>query len=281
MYIGILFLATLQMKWITSHLLFAFCFCPSLAFTLPHEFSYLLTLHITVPACDLILKSEIQTDRNSAVILLNSSLCVCLSFRAEVGTIFALSWLITWFGHVLSETKHTLRLYDFFLSSHPLMPIYLAAMVRTCRGSTWNERSLYTFSACVFVSVQEECSICSVSSDKGECTLLILSCGTTCSTSACWPLPWDTHSFTFAVRAVTARAQVFKPLTRPSTPQIVLHREKEVKQTECDMAMVHHLLSRIPQDLPYELLICQARDLFDQYPPSLLAKQAALQSHKR
>ncbi|KAM3596995.1 uncharacterized protein V6R79_024298 [Siganus canaliculatus] len=109
--------------------------------------------------------------------------------RAEVGTIFALSWLITWFGHVLSEFKHTLRLYDFFLASHPLMPIYLAAT-------------------------------------------------------------------------------------------IVLHREKEVKQTECDMAMVHHLLSRIPQDLPFELLIRQAQDLFDQYPPSVLAKRAALQSRK-
>ncbi|XP_023272009.1 TBC1 domain family member 20-like isoform X1 [Seriola lalandi dorsalis] len=109
--------------------------------------------------------------------------------RAEVGTIFALSWLITWYGHVLSEFRHTLRLYDFFLASHPLMPIYLAAT-------------------------------------------------------------------------------------------IVLHREKDVKQTECDMAMVHHLLSRIPQDLPYELLIAQSQDLFNQYPPSLLAKRAALQSRK-
>ncbi|KAM9839030.1 TBC1 domain family member 20 [Aulostomus maculatus] len=109
--------------------------------------------------------------------------------RAEVGTIFALSWLITWYGHVLSEFKHTLRLYDFFLASHPVMPIYLTAT-------------------------------------------------------------------------------------------IVLHREKEVKQTECDMAMVHHLLSRIPQDLPYELLIGQAQDLFNQYPPSFLAKWAALHSRK-
>ncbi|XP_034016858.1 TBC1 domain family member 20 isoform X2 [Thalassophryne amazonica] len=109
--------------------------------------------------------------------------------RAEVGTIFALSWLITWYGHVLSEFKHTLRLYDFFLASHPLMPIYLAAT-------------------------------------------------------------------------------------------IVLYREKEVKETECDMAMVHHVLSRIPQDLPYELLIGQSQALFDQYPPSLLAKNAALQSRK-
>ncbi|XP_056438294.1 TBC1 domain family member 20 isoform X2 [Gadus chalcogrammus] len=107
--------------------------------------------------------------------------------RSEVGTIFALSWLITWYGHVLSEFRHTLRLYDFFLASHPLMPIYLAAT-------------------------------------------------------------------------------------------IVLHREKEVRRTECDMAMVHLLLSRIPQDLPYELLIGQAQALFDRYPPPLLAKRAALQS---
>ncbi|XP_077362396.1 TBC1 domain family member 20 isoform X1 [Festucalex cinctus] len=109
--------------------------------------------------------------------------------RAEVGTIFALSWLITWYGHVLSEFKHTLRLYDFFLASHPMMPIYLAAT-------------------------------------------------------------------------------------------IVLHREQEVKQTECDMAMVHHLLSRIPQDLPYELLISQSQELFRCYPPAVLAKRAALQSRK-
>uniref|UniRef100_A0A674EJP7 Zgc:63863 n=1 Tax=Salmo trutta TaxID=8032 RepID=A0A674EJP7_SALTR len=83
---------------------------------------------------------------------------------AEVGTIFALSWLITWYGHVLSEFHHVLRLYDFFLASHPLMAVYFAAV-------------------------------------------------------------------------------------------IVLHREKEVKQTECDMAMVYHILSQIPQDLPYEELI--------------------------
>ncbi|XP_051926340.1 TBC1 domain family member 20 isoform X2 [Hippocampus zosterae] len=109
--------------------------------------------------------------------------------RAEVGTIFALSWLITWYGHVLSEFKHTLRLYDFFLASHPMMPIYLAAT-------------------------------------------------------------------------------------------IVLHREQEVKQTECDMAMLHHLLSRIPQDLPYDLLISQSQELFRCYPPALLAKRPALRSRK-
>ncbi|KAM9824160.1 TBC1 domain family member 20 [Neosynchiropus ocellatus] len=109
--------------------------------------------------------------------------------RSEVGTIFALSWLITWYGHVLSVFNHTRRLYDFFLSSHPIMPIYLAA-------------------------------------------------------------------------------------------SIVLHRKWEVMETECDMAMVHHLLSRMPEDLPYENLIRQSQDLFDRFPPSVLSKRAALQSCK-
>ncbi|XP_072458808.1 TBC1 domain family member 20-like [Notamacropus eugenii] len=49
--------------------------------------------------------------------------------RAEVGTVFALSWLLTWFGHVLPEPTHVLRLMDFFLASHPLMPVYVAAAV--------------------------------------------------------------------------------------------------------------------------------------------------------
>lgn len=61
--------------------------------------------------------------------------------------------------------------------------------------------------------------------------------------------------------------------------QIVLYREEEVLECECDMAMVHHLLSQIPQDLPYETLISRAGDLFVQFPPSELAREAA--SHER
>lgn len=41
------------------------------------------------------------------------------------------------------------------------------------------------------------------------------------------------------------------------------------------MASVHHLLSQIPQDLPYESLISKAGDLFVQFPPSELAKEVA------
>ncbi|XP_062986017.1 TBC1 domain family member 20-like isoform X1 [Elgaria multicarinata webbii] len=109
--------------------------------------------------------------------------------RAEVGTIFALSWLITWYGHVLTNFHHILRLYDFFLASHPLMAVYFAAA-------------------------------------------------------------------------------------------IVLYREEEVLACDCDMPSIHQLLSRIPQDLPYETLVLRAHQLFQRLPHTELAKQAALQHHK-
>jgi len=46
--------------------------------------------------------------------------------RSDVGTIFALSWLITWFGHDVSSFDIIVRLYDVFLSHNPLMPMYVA-----------------------------------------------------------------------------------------------------------------------------------------------------------
>ena len=49
--------------------------------------------------------------------------------KAELGTIFALPWLITWFGHVLPNYCDVVRLYDFFLAGPPLMPVYLAAAI--------------------------------------------------------------------------------------------------------------------------------------------------------
>jgi len=49
--------------------------------------------------------------------------------RSEVGTIFALPWLITWFGHVLPDYNDVVRLYDFFLAQPPMMPIYLATAI--------------------------------------------------------------------------------------------------------------------------------------------------------
>lgn len=102
--------------------------------------------------------------------------------NAGVGTIFCLSWLITWFGHVLNDYRHIVRLYDFFLACHPLMPIYLAAA-------------------------------------------------------------------------------------------IVLYRDAEILEADCDMATLHSLLSKVPDDLPFEDLIVKTGDLFLQYPPHDLAAE--------
>eukprot|EP00887_Chlorella_sp_A99_P002678 scaffold6.g2678.t1 len=41
---------------------------------------------------------------------------------------FALSWYMTWFAHDVRSLPQAARLFDLFLSSHPLMPLYLAAV---------------------------------------------------------------------------------------------------------------------------------------------------------
>ncbi|PAA61202.1 hypothetical protein BOX15_Mlig025532g1 [Macrostomum lignano] len=47
--------------------------------------------------------------------------------KHEVPPAFSVAWVITWFGHVLDDLDAILRLYDFFLASHPLMPLYFSA----------------------------------------------------------------------------------------------------------------------------------------------------------
>lgn len=43
---------------------------------------------------------------------------------------FCLSWIITWFSHDVRDTAVVKRLFDFFIVSHPIMPVYMSiAMV--------------------------------------------------------------------------------------------------------------------------------------------------------
>ncbi len=49
--------------------------------------------------------------------------------KSEVQPYFALSWLITWFSHGFDDLDSIARLFDFFLASHPVMPLYLSAQV--------------------------------------------------------------------------------------------------------------------------------------------------------
>lgn len=106
--------------------------------------------------------------------------------KSEVGTIFALSWLITWYSYVVPEQKDIERLYDFFLSCHPLMPVYFAA-------------------------------------------------------------------------------------------QIVLDNADKILDGECEMARIYQLLLQIARkpNLPLETLIQRSSDFYIQFPPSVLAQDAA------
>ncbi|GIY13207.1 TBC1 domain family member 20 [Caerostris darwini] len=49
--------------------------------------------------------------------------------KSEVGVVYCLSWLITWFGHVLNDYDTVVRLFDFFIVSHPWMPVYLTSAI--------------------------------------------------------------------------------------------------------------------------------------------------------
>ena len=50
--------------------------------------------------------------------------------EVEMEPFFTLSWVITWFSHDVRDTSLVKRLFDVFIASHPLMPIYLSvAMV--------------------------------------------------------------------------------------------------------------------------------------------------------
>lgn len=44
--------------------------------------------------------------------------------RTNVQSFFTLSWILTWFSHNLERYQDICRVFDFFLSSHPLMPLY-------------------------------------------------------------------------------------------------------------------------------------------------------------
>uniref|UniRef100_A0A8C1XT37 Zgc:63863 n=1 Tax=Cyprinus carpio TaxID=7962 RepID=A0A8C1XT37_CYPCA len=91
----------------------------------------------------------------------------------------------------------------------------------------------------------------------------------------------ELHDFMISEQTVAGQsdAETNRPVSLCLSRQTVLYRQKEVKSSECDMASVHHLLSQMPQDLPYEELIGRAQSLFISCPPSLLTQSAALQPH--
>ncbi|XP_037052434.1 TBC1 domain family member 20 [Bradysia coprophila] len=101
--------------------------------------------------------------------------------RSTVGTLFALPWYLTWFGHSLNSYRAVVRLYDYFLASPILLPLYVTAA-------------------------------------------------------------------------------------------IVLYREDDIFKEDCDMASMHCVLSKLPDDLPFEYLLRYAEELYKKYPPDIIEK---------
>ena len=46
--------------------------------------------------------------------------------KSQCTPFFSLSWLLTWFAHNIEKFDDICRLYDLFLASHPLMPMYFS-----------------------------------------------------------------------------------------------------------------------------------------------------------
>ena len=55
---------------------------------------------------------------------------------ADVLPYFALSWYITWFAHDVKSLPAAARLFDLFLSSHPLMPLYVGVVAMKARRTS-------------------------------------------------------------------------------------------------------------------------------------------------
>lgn len=56
---------------------------------------------------------------------------------------YALSWILTWFSHDLESLDKIARLFDLFVASSPLMPVYAASAV--------SEKGLYFIRLVTFV----------------------------------------------------------------------------------------------------------------------------------
>jgi len=75
-------------------------------------------------------------------------------YECQMEPFFALSWIITWFSHDVRDTALVKRLFDFFIVSHPLMPVYMSiAMV--CHP---NNRTEVLNADCDFASVHKALS---------------------------------------------------------------------------------------------------------------------------
>lgn len=62
---------------------------------------------------------------------------------------------------------------------------------------------------------------------------------------------------------------------------IVAHRATEILKTQPDMGHTHKVLCTLPDDLPFEKLLIDAKDLYRQYPPESIINDVKDYDRKR
>ncbi|GAB1864422.1 TBC1 domain family member 20 [Camponotus japonicus] len=62
---------------------------------------------------------------------------------------------------------------------------------------------------------------------------------------------------------------------------IVAHRATEIFNTTPDMGHTHKILCTLPDDLPFEALLVEAKDLYQKYPPESISNDVKDYDHKR
>lgn len=51
-----------------------------------------------------------------------------IEYETGDGCIWGMSWFLTWFAHTTPGLPQSARLFDLFMASHPLMPLYVGAV---------------------------------------------------------------------------------------------------------------------------------------------------------
>lgn len=72
--------------------------------------------------------ARVDDNRNMEMGLLRKRASRAERARARSPPYFAIAWVITLFSHSLNSLKGACRLFDLFFATHPLMPIYVAAV---------------------------------------------------------------------------------------------------------------------------------------------------------
>jgi hypothetical protein len=60
------------------------------------------------------------------------------------GAVWGMSWFLTWLSHTTPGLAQAARLFDLFMASHPLMPLYVGAVAVEAR-SHWGLTSDYYY----------------------------------------------------------------------------------------------------------------------------------------